>query len=343
MKFFQILLLLSFLFLISCNNDETVTSASPCLNAKDCKYALSLSETEEAIVEYHSSFDIQKSDIIWEELTAAVILIHGNNRNADEYFDWLLVTLASIEKTKNTLLIAPHFKIAGDINGDNDLIYWSNQGWKSGDNSENNNTETYSSYTVIDEIIEQLSDKTKFPVLDKIILTGHSSGGQFTQAYAAVNQQDNSNATMDFHYIAANSQYYFYPRAERWNSMTNQFEIPTNCPNYMNWTFGTNNLNTYANAITAAEINTNYINRKVNYLLGSSDTNTNGTFNDTDCEAKLLGATRFNRGENIFLLMETYFENIHQHQKIIVNGVGHSPQNMYQSTAAKDLLIDILE
>jgi hypothetical protein len=345
MKPIIITLLLITCMILSCNDDTSIiTERPPCLSSGSCKYALGLpTDTDDLIVEYYSSFDVQSTEVTWENLTSAVIIIHGNNRNANEYFDWLTTTLASIDKSENTVLIAPHLKTATDINGDSELIYWSSAGWKVGDNSQNTTTTKYSSYAIIDEFISLLSDKTKFPILEKIIVTGHSSGGQFTQAYAAANSNNDDISGINVHYIPANTQYYFYPREERYNNSTNQFEIPQNCGTYHNWPYGTNNLNGYFGSTTPEMINTRYITRNINYLLGSSDINTGGTFNETDCQATLLGATRFNRGENMFSLMETYFENTHTHQKVIVNGVGHSPANMYQSTQAKQLFSDILD
>ena len=251
--------------------------------------------------------------------------------------------MASLNQSENTLLIAPHFKIASDINGDNELIYWSSQSWKTGDVSANNNATAYSSYEMIDELIGLLSNKTQFPALEKIIITGHSAGGQLTQAYAAANGTNDDISGIDFYYVPANTQYYFYPKKERYDENISEFAIPQNCSNYHFWPYGTDNLNAYFGMATAETVNTRYINRRVTYLLGNADTNTGGTFNDTDCAATLMGATRFERGENMFHLMETYFSNTHSHQKVIVNGVGHSPSGMYQSTEAQQLFSDILE
>ena len=43
-----------------------------------------------------------------------------------------------------------------------------------------------SSFEVIDHIVDELFDPALYPNLTRIVFTGHSAGGQFTQRYAAL-------------------------------------------------------------------------------------------------------------------------------------------------------------
>ena len=339
--------LLLIIFINACNEDDptSLTSTPPCLSANNCKQTLGIlsTDTEDLAIEYFSSFEIERADVTWENLKAAIIVIHGNNRNADEYFDWMVNMVASIEKAEEVIIIAPHFKTASDIGGNNELIYWTSDGWKRGFLSLNTASEDFSSYEVLDAFIDILTNKNRFPVLTDIIIAGHSSGGQFTQLYATANKVDNTGQTVNFNYISANSQYYFYPGNERYNSNINQFEIPQNCGNYNVWPYGANNLPPYDFGLAATDINSRFTQRNITYLLGTNDINTGGTFNNVDCKATLLGNNRFDRGEKMFDYMETFHTGNHTHQKVLVDNVGHNPNTMFNSSASKDLFLNLLE
>jgi len=121
----------------------------------------------------------------------AVIVVHGTNRNADEYFDNMFRIARSVpDLTENTLIVAPQFLTETDIDFhrlDAEHLYWTSGGWKSGSNSrdENNNPRPVRlpSYAVLDSLLIHLGQQ--FPNLRSIVFTGHSAGGQVTQRMAA--------------------------------------------------------------------------------------------------------------------------------------------------------------
>ncbi|MCI4671169.1 MAG: hypothetical protein MRZ79_23725 [Bacteroidia bacterium] len=320
--------------------DTTFTVEDPCLSTSCALRTMDLDAGSDTLtMDFYSNYDFMREDAIWGTLTSAVIVVHGNLRNGNEYFSWLTNALLSINKQNETLLIAPNFKTSNDVStGDPDIIY-SSDGWKRGFQSNNITSEKIASYTIMDSVLKLLADKSRFPNLEKIIITGHSAGAQFTNLYAAASPMPDQLAGIDVEYLVANSQYFFYPGPERWNGSS--FVVPTGCNNYDNWPYGTGNLTAYLSDFTEQDIRDRYTGRKLTYLLGTLDIFTGGSLNTSDCEATLLGENRFVRGQNMVRYMGDFFSNS-EHIEILVNNVGHDAAAMYNSTVGKQTILDML-
>ena len=119
--------------------------------------------------------------------------------------------------------------------------------------------------------------------------------------------------------------------------------MPTGCTGYTSWPYGINDLTTYGSQKTADQIESQFVGNKLTYLLGTLDIFTNGTLNTTDCEAKLLGENRFDRGTKMYQYMETYYLGSHLHDRVTVQNVGHDAAAMYNSSEARELIKGILE
>lgn len=314
-----------------------VTQLSPCTAASNsCLQSVALGP--QANFNFYSNYPIYLENAKWEFLEHAVIVVHGQNRNADEYFSWLTSTFNKTNLSDNTILISPFFQnqtTAGP--GD---IHWRTSNWREGQNS--SDAAGISSFAVVDAIIAQLADKERFPVLKKVIITGHSSGALWTQVYAAANRAENENTDLDFEYVVANSQYFYYPDEVRYDENSQTFVAPTGCSAFAQWPLGFSNPPAYLNGVMEATVNQQLIERKVTYLLGNGS-GSDSSLNTADCEATLLGSTRFRRGENAHLLIETNYQATNQHEKVIVNGIGHNGQAMYQSAEFEALLLDLVK
>lgn len=314
-----------------------ITQLSPCTSASNsCLQSVAIAP--QANFDFYSNYPIYLENAKWELLENAVIVVHGQNRNADEYFSWLTSTFNNANLSNNTILISPFFKNQTDAStGD---IHWRTSNWREGQNA--SDASGISSFTVIDEIIAQLADKDRFPVLKKVIITGHSSGGLWTHAYAASNRAENQHTGLDFEYVVANSQYFYYPDEVRYDENSQTFVSPTGCSAFTQWPLGFANPPAYLSGVLEPTVNQQLIERKVTYLLGNG-TGADPSLNTSDCDATLLGSTRFKRGENAYLLMETNYTNTHQHQKVIVDGIGHNGQAIYQSSEFNALLLNLLQ
>ncbi len=319
--------------------DGIIYSLPACTAAtNDCLQTVTLTGNSSGDFDFYTSFPIFEELAEWKELEAAIIVVHGANRDADNYFNILMSTLQANSLEQKVMLIAPFFKNQQEASGND--FYWTNTGWRGGNNSLGTNA--ISSFEVVDKLIEQLADESHFPVLKKIIVTGHSSGALFTHLYAAANKVEAANPGLVFEYVPANSQYYYYPDGQRINESNNQLYTPAGCTGYDFWPAGFHIVPPYLSAMDVATFNNQFTSRSVTYLLGNG-TGSDPALNTTDCAATLLGSSRYNRGENIFRYMElAYPGGDHQHKKTIVNGIGHDGQGMYQSPEFRMLLGQLL-
>ena len=127
----------------------------------------------------------------------ALIVQHGNNRNANDYYcaavNSLIETGWSDAKMRSVLIIAPFFPIIGDLCWDHTNMsipahnisdpvltncgyqIWSNEGWKDGHLSLGPTPNMFS-YDVLNSLINYVGDGANFPLLKNITLFGFSAG-----------------------------------------------------------------------------------------------------------------------------------------------------------------------
>jgi pimeloyl-ACP methyl ester carboxylesterase len=259
----------------------------------------------------------------------AVIIIHGQLRNAQTY-------LRSAERAayrsgyrSTTLLIAPQFLNQKDIvkhQLPDNILRWHANDWMEGDASVG--PVPVSSFTVIDEILSKLSDRRLFPGLREVIVAGHSGGGQVVQRYVLVGKggADLEKAGIKLRYVIANPSSYGYFSAQRPETVD-----PKVCPAFDNWKYGMNKLPAYASKQTADQIEKTYVSREVTYLLGQLDIDPNHPALDKSCAAEAQGAYRLIRGRNFFnYLQQRHPEGLKQ-QLVEVPGVGHDGDLMFTS------------
>ena len=323
--------------------DTNYTIADPCLTSSCALRAMTVDGGSEILnFEFYSSYDILDTTARWGRIKSAIIVVHGNNRNANEYFNWMSNSVLNMNLENEVVIISPFFKTSSDAGGDNSQVYWSSNGWKRGFESTNITSEKISSYSVIDSFIAILNNEERFPFMENIIVTGHSAGAQFTHLYEAINSAPNDPARIDMGYIVANSQYFFYPGDERYDEASGGFKVPSGCTGYNSWPYGVDGLPSYGSEIGTDEVIAQMVAGRVTYLLGTLDIFTNGTLNTTDCEAKLLGKNRFDRGSIMYNYMETFYAGSSQHSRVTVENVGHDASAMYNSPEARALIKSII-
>jgi len=311
---------------------------NPCTNVGDCLRSVELNGSQaNGTFEFYSNYPIYEEKAQWENLTHAVIVVHGASHDPQNYYGYMTNTFETQSVSENTVLIAPFFR--NTSTGSSQDFFWSNTNWRRGSPSSNSNR--ISSFGAIDALIDRLSDKDRFPVLTKIIITGHSSGAAFTHVYAAANTSEIKHPSMDFEYVVANSQFFYYPTVQRINESNNQLFTPAGCAAYTVWPLGYNAIPPYLAGVTASTFNSQFVSRNITYLLGNGS-QSDPTLNTGDCENTLQGTSRFKRGENMFRFMELSYSGTHTHKRVIVNGIGHDGQGMYQSNEFRTFLTQLL-
>jgi pimeloyl-ACP methyl ester carboxylesterase len=223
----------------------------------------------------------------------AVFVIHGSQRNADDYLGYL--------EDLDTLVIAPHFQESGPG------LYWSSR-WRIGNKSLDE--ERVSSFEVLDRMVEMYHG---------VAVVGHSAGAQFVTRYAAGTRMQGLT------FIAANAGTYMYLDGTRPLRVSN-------CPEYNEYHYGLENLNTYMSVGVAPD----YPDRNVIYLLGSRDNQVDDDL-DVSCSAQRQGRDRYERGRKFYSHLAKYF-NRPVHKRVIVYGVGHDAERMLD--AARPYLPD---
>ena len=292
----------------------------------DGKGWFTVAETEKKVA-YWRNHPLSSS----EDFDRAVIIIHGNARNADDYFDAVKSTAQSYS---NALVLVPKFKTAEDEPKEDEL-YWSTSGWSKGFKSQDG-TET-ASFAVIDDMLESIS--SRFPRVTEIVIAGHSAGGQFVQHYAGVGK---APVTIPLRYVVANPSTYMFLDNTR-------PEGHKNClSSYDEYKYGMSNLpgNLHYTDLSQTEIQRNLVNREVSLLLGKDD-NKRVTPMDLSCEADAQGRHRYIRGMNYrdhinhFAASNPDFNGVHT-TVTKVPGVGHDYKGMFTSTAGIESLFAVL-
>lgn len=311
--------------LASCNEPSKITDVSgenkiveyPCLSASsDC---INILDVSTGTFQVFSSFHIDSSS----DVRGAVITIHGNSRNADDYFEKMISIMGSQVSADEIMVLSPKFITSYEKTLDSDW-YWNTTSWKWGMQSYTSALgASASSFQTIDSLLSKLSNKSLFPELSDIVIVGHSSGAAFVHMYSYTKSK-NLFKGLNIHFAVVNNQYFVHPGSTRLqpDGSVSTFE---DCNNYDNWPYGLGNLNAYMQIIGRPVAKDNFIGNKVDYFIAQNDTETEGI--TAGCYHDILGSNRFEKTINYMTYMDIIFpENHHQHT--IIPNLGHSTNTL---------------
>lgn len=303
--------------------------AAPCLTPNDaCTERLATGKHHVRIYRTHAL-----SGPAEPALHLAYIMVHGMNRNADDYFAWTLASTAAAGRLDSTAVASIHFKARSANDGDavaDGELYWNSESWKSGETALNG---TESSFDAMDALVGAFADKRRFPNIKEIVVAGHSAGGQFVQRYAAANRID-PVAGVQIRYVAANPSSYVYmspmrlragatcTRADGCSGPFVPYFDADNCTTYNRYRYGLDSLTGYAAKTGAETIRKQFAARRVIYLAGELDTNTADPSLDKSCPAQSQGPNRRERAVTFWNSMRLLFGA--RHLFGIAPGCGHS-------------------
>ena len=288
-------------------------------------------------------------DVANPAITRALIMVHGAGRNADHYFETSMAAGFLAGALDNTIIIAPHFIAANDKPAANEVV-WPERGenWRSGGASPTNPTLT--SFGFLDTLVLRLADKKMFPNLTKIVVAGHSAGGQVVTRYEMANRVHNTPG-VSISYAVANPSTYAWPAAvrplptgdadpidaykaslgARGDSLHTNFTFgafdTTKAPNYDRWPAGLENRTTgYVAGMSDDQLKRQLVERPTTYLLGQVDVLPLGGF-DSSPNAMAQGPTRRARGEAFFKYVNQTLGA--KHRAIIVPECGHNDRCIF--------------
>ena len=281
-----------------------------------------------------SNKDIYEPDF---NVSRAVIVVHGMNRNADDYYNSIYNDALDLNVISETIIIAPQFLITTDLNHwqpSIEYVFWSGTTqWSSGgqSNSTSQHQRDYdiSSFSLMDSLVSHIF--INFPNLQDIVLVGNSAGGQFVNRYAAGTGQEVGGI---IRYIISAPSSYLYFDENRYTDyhFPLSWSIPESCGDYNDYKYGLNDLNEYMEDVGIDSIHSRYYRRYIQYLVGTNDTG--GT---QDCESMAQGSNRFERSIIYYNYLRYFFGNdiSGRHKLALVPEVGHSFSNIFSSECGK--------
>jgi hypothetical protein len=319
----------------------------PCLSAASCERNFVILTKK---VRYFGSYSL---DLPNTQVMRAIVDVHGLFRNADVAFNTMVASATFAEvhgfapgALQNTIIIAPQFPNQEDDRPD-DFHHWTDSGWVHGDAAVGS---PLSSYAVMDEIVARLNVPGRFPNLKKIIIAGHSAGGQYTHRYAAANFMDGAFSPVPMRYVVANpSSYLYLNRARPHTDGSAGFGVPYGfncgggllsplctgfsnaplCPSSFNdWHYGLEEMPPYPRSMGAETLRQRMVARHVILLLGTLDNDPNHAQLDRSCQGRLQGPHRLARGLNQMAFMNQFFPG-HHTALFEVDGAGHDSQAMF--------------
>jgi hypothetical protein len=301
-----------------------------------------------------------------------MIMVHGSSRNVDDYICCANSALPTEEQdpsTSSIMIVAPWFLVPADMpvnittsttgNASATPLVWADfvldevepvyHTWRYGADAIN---APISSYATVDAIVDRvLQDIVRFPSLKRIVVAGHSAGGQFTQRWALLsNSQAFANPSEQYipraptRTVVANPKSLCWLDARRYVNGT--LRVPDDddiddCPWYNEWEWGLGEGNYLKtpykdNAIELAggteEVVRRYPERDIVYIAGEMDVLPNG-----QCMATMQGAYRRARSANfVSSLKEIYGRSVHH--RMVVSGVNHDHCLMFQSPEGQQAL-----
>jgi pimeloyl-ACP methyl ester carboxylesterase len=280
--------------------------------------------------------------------TRALVMVHGAGRNADHYFATATAAAFLAGALDNTVIVAPRLIASPDKPELNEVV-WPNGGdsWRSGGMSPSN--PTLSSFDFIDEVVRKLANKKNFPNLTRIVIAGHSAGGQLATRYAMTNKVHGTPGVA-ITYVVANPSSYAWPAAARplptgdadpakadkealganGEKVNSQFTYgpfdATKAPNYNRWPAGLEDRKGYTATMSDDQLKKQLVERPTTYLLGQVDVLPLGGF-DSSPSAMAQGPTRRARGEAFFKYLS---DSLGAKQRaIIVPECGHNDRCIF--------------
>ena len=305
----------------------------------------------------------------FRQITHVFIDIHGSGRNAEDYFCSATASVPP-QLVRTTLVIAPWFMAPHDDPADTALksfLRWNEIGpiphtWRYGAETIDGST---SSYQALDRMIEKIMfDVHRFPSLKKIIVAGHSAGGQYTHRWALTSSATfwgdaaavfveglRENRLVPVRVVAANPRSFCYLDNRRYNDK-GQLRIPEQtridtCPTYNGWEWGlelngrvplprhvANDIANHGGDVTW--LVQAYSKRDLVYLAGGLDIlEVRSECEDDDFQ----GRNRLERSRRYFSSLQDVYGRS-THHRFVAGGVPHDHSLIFQSFAGQRALFE---
>jgi hypothetical protein len=286
-----------------------------------------------------------------KKIKQLIIYIHGARRNGLDYYDWGEAAVKTANKDDETLFISPQFTSLKDLEDhkhDDTHLFWANNSWRIGDESTSSKkrtmSEAFSSFSLADSMILRACNRKLFPNLKKIIVIGHSAGGQFVSRYAGATPMPNILRGYKFRFIIMNPSTYMYLDDRRpvktATDLTFSRPDTTGCSDYNIYPKGMEKLNPYASKIGEETIKQQFLTRDIAIILGGSDVDMNDSSLDKTCSGNLQGRFRLERGQFYYAYLQLFSKKGKIHSVDVVPNVAHSGEKMINNEITRKYLFE---
>lgn len=315
-------------------------------------------EGQQLKLPYAANYPIDQAN---EKIERIVFSIHGINTNAVTYYKNMLSAAEAVPgAVEKTLIIGPQLMTeaaAEAMNANSDDLVWgsSSERFWGGQSSNKIGDEqpfSISSFAVMDELLAHLTEPELFPNLQKVVIAGHSGGGQFVNRYAIASPFEDEirkNRNLEFCYVVAQPSTHTYLTAERavnldeepWEFAELSPQKIEACPNFNDYGYGLEALESwpYMKKVGADLMKERYRMREVVYFHGVEDVLKKHLARS--CGANLQGANRYQRGRTYFAYINhLYGSGNHRHSFVEVPGVGHDHARMWASSQGLHVIFD---
>ena len=280
-------------------------------------------------------------------VTRAVVMVHGAGRNADDYFRTAVAAAFLAGALDHTVVLAPRFAsnaggTCADKLAEGEISYpCSGQSWRSGGPLKG--AANLSSFDLMDQILRRLANRSTFPNMKSIVVTGHSAGGQFSSRYAMSNNVHDTLG-VPVRYVVSNPSSYAYPEPARPTGACTEkgcegglrpFREGGNCTTFNRWPYGLEQRQGYAAQVSDSDLKARMAARPTTYLMGTLDTLPIAGF-DGSCPAMAQGLNRFERGLGFWHMMRERYQA--KHDFVPVPLCGHNARCVYTSDQALPVL-----
>ncbi|WP_374445023.1 hypothetical protein [Stella sp.] len=286
------------------------------------------------------------------DVERVVVVLHGTLRNADTYLDGMVAAVGEAAPAGRTLVIAPQFlaepdgaAAAGGHRLADDLPLWTLEGWKEGAGAvapAGLDPAAASSFAALDALLRHLADRGRFPALRRVIVAGHSAGGQVLARYAAAGRGDDALAAAGIavRWVVANPSSYLYFDRRRPAADGGGFAEPApGCAGFDRYKYGLEQPVPYLDGVPPDRLLARFLARDVVWLLGGSDDDPRHRFLDRTCAARLQGPHRLGRGQAYFAYLGLLARPATVgHRLAVVPGVGHDNRAMFGSPVGRQAL-----
>jgi hypothetical protein len=277
------------------------------------------------------------------EVTRAVVLVHGL-LGRDLYVRTAAELAAAGDASRTTVVLAPQF--LSDLDARSHRLPDTVLRWRLGTPGAGGSATApaaISSFEVIDAILARLADRSRFPRLARVVLAGHSGGGQMVQRYAVVGRGEPAltRAGIPLRYVVANPGSYLYFSEER-PTPDGRFAPfdGARCASFDRWRYGLTGAPAYVTPMAPAELERAYTAREVIYLLGTDDNDPNHYELDKSCAGEAQGPDRHARGLAYMRYLQARHPTGLNHRVWEVPGVAHAGRAMFMSSCGLAALFD---